>query len=306
MNPVLRPIEVLQRNVAIGVRFWDPAAATSVVDGLIVNVFPRSNPRARKQALPNRIGIYVAHSVSGLKDFEFDAADPAEQAWTNATKSPLAAYRIEMRDPFGRFHPLALDADLPVRGLISVFAPALSPPPPIIVPGDTGSPPSIVSQYIPLFPVTSRPVPHPLAVVYAQLREFQGTRVPAWSLLGVSIHGILRGLGLADRQGRVAVMFPYPEPPRIPLASPPEARSDFSWTVQLSAYSSTASPALTEDAPEIPDLADILAQLATPCAVIESTLPSSSALRLNYRIPLTARTAGLPPAEASFLMLSIP
>jgi len=304
MTPVLRPLQVLQRNAAIGVRFWDVATASSVIDGLVVEVFPRSNPRARKRALPNGSCIYVAHSVSGLKDFEFDATDSIEELWANAVTSPLAGYRIEVRDPFGRFLPLAFDANLPVRGLLSVLAPGLSPPLPIVWPGDTGSPPLLLAEQIPLFPVASRPVPHPLAVVYAQLRELGSSRIPAWSLLGVSIDGVMRGLGLADRQGRVAVMFPYPEPPRIPLASPPEARSDFRWTVKLSAFCATGSPALAPEAPEIPDLADVLAQLATPCEVIDSVLSPAASWRLDYRVPLTARTEGVSPADASYLMLS--
>lgn len=304
MKPVLRPLEKLQRNAAIGVRFWDVATASSVIDGLVVEVYPRSNPNARKRALPNGSCIYVAHSVSGLKDFEFDATDSSEKLWANATLSPMRDYRIEVRDPFGRFHPLAFDANLPVRGLLNVFGPGLSPPLPPASPGDTGSPPLWLVGQIPLFSVASRTVPHPLAVVYAQLRELGSSRIPAWSLLGVSIDGTLRGLGLADELGRVAVMFPYPEPPRIPLASPPEARSDFRWTVTLSAFCSTGSPVLAPEVPEIPDLADVLAQLATPCEVIYSVLSPAATWRLDYRVALTARTEGVSPADASYLMLS--
>lgn len=304
MTPVLRPLEVLQRNAVVGVCFWDMAAATSVIDGLVVEVFPRANPLARKRALPNSNGIYVAHGVSGLHDFEFDAAEPAEQPWINAGRSPMRGYRIDVRDPFGRFLPLAFDADLPVRGLLSALSPGLSLLLPTVLPGGTGSPPQWLTERIPLFSTPSRPVPHPLAVVYAQLRKQASSSIPAWSLLGVVMDGALRGLGLADRQGRVAVMFPYPEPPRMPLASPPEARSDFRWTVQLSAFCATASPAPGQEAPDIPDLVEVLAQLATPCAVIDSVLSPAAPQRLNYRVPLTARTAGLPPADASYLMLS--
>jgi hypothetical protein len=141
--------------------------------------------------------------------------------------------------------------------------------------------------------------------VYAQLREQGSLRIPAWAVLGVAIDGVVRGLGLADADGNVAVMFPYPEPPRVPLASPPEARSDFRWTVELTAY---GPPSLPSPPPptlaQIPDLADVLAQLATPRTVVASVESPALPLRLDYRVPLTARTAGLPAAEASYLLLA--
>jgi hypothetical protein len=139
--------------------------------------------------------------------------------------------------------------------------------------------------------------------VYAQLREQAGARRPAWSLLGVRIGGVRRGLGLADREGRVAVMFPYPEPRRVPLASPPEARNDFSWTVDLQAYS---DPVLAQRSPELPDLGEVLAQLALPRAVLAAVAAPARPWRLEYRVPLTARTEGLAPDEASDLLLSPP
>lgn len=298
MSLALRPLEVPQRNAALGLRFWDVAAATPLIDGLLVEVVSRTNPRVRKSALPNRSGVYVAHSVSGLHDFEFDARPP-EQLWANAT---LHGYRVEVQDPHGRFLPLAFDIDLPVRDLYTWIAPWSSPLQPIALPGTTGSPPQLLIERVPLFSAPSRLVPEPLAVVYAQLRELNSQRVPAWGLLGVSIDGAQRGLGLADEQGRVAVMFPYPEPPRMPLASPPEVRSDFRWTVELSAFWSPPSPPVA--APAIPDLAEVLAQLAIPCTVIDSTSSPAAPRRLDYRVPMTARTDGLLGADASFLMVS--
>ncbi len=306
MIHVLRPLEELQRNAALGVRFWDAAAASAVIDGLVVDVFPRSQPSARTRAQPNRSGVYVAHAVSGLKDFEFDATQPAAAPWERAAASPMRGFRIEVRDPLARFHPMAFDADLPVRGLLGRLASLVSPPltsPPLSSPAEAGSPPQWRSAHIPLFSTASRPLPQPLAAVYAQLKEQAGARRPAWSLLGVSVGGERCGLGLADLQGRVSVMFPYPEPPRVPLASPPEARNDFSWTVELQAYS---DPALAQRSPEIPDLGEVLAQLALPRAVLAAVTSPARPWRLEYRVPLTARTEGLAAAEASYLLLSPP
>lgn len=304
--------DIVQRNVALGLRFWDVAAATSLVDGLVVEVFPRANPNARRHALPNPSGVYVAHALAGLRAFEcHETADtePVDEPWRAAqagSPSLAAGYRIEVRDPRGRFLPIAFDAELPARGLLSWSAPWFSPPQPITLPGTlpgaSPSPPQVLLDRIPLFSAPSRPTPEPLAVVRAQMREADSARVAAWALLGVEIGGESVGLGLADREGRVSVMFPYPEPPRTPLSSPPEARSDFRWIVALTAYAATSSP--PAEVTEIPDLADVLAQLASPRAVVDGLASPAPLRRLEYRVPMTARTEGQLEADASWLLVS--
>jgi hypothetical protein len=300
MTVALRPLEVLARHAAIGVRFWDAARSTSSIDGLQVEVFQRANPRLRRPMRPNLSGVYVGHAVPGLRDFEFSDTDPP-QLWATA-EAALRACRIEVRDPLGRFLPLAFDVDLPVPGLLTWTAPWFSPPQPIVMPGTPGSPPQLMLQRIPLFSAPSRGVPDAQAAVYAQLRGTASGRPAAWALLGVNIEGQRCGLGLADEQGRVAVMFPYPEPPRRALASPPEARNDFSWPVELEVFWAQASP--PAPVPAIPDLADVLAQLNTPGSVDDLLSSPSAARRLAYRVPLTARTLGAAPADASWLSVS--
>jgi hypothetical protein len=298
----VRVLERVTRNVPLGLRFWDTAAATSTIYGLTVEVFPRSNPRIRTLAAMNRSGAYVAHQLPlapppDERDFEFSDDE-------GAVLSPAVtrAYRVEVTDPAGRFLPIAFDADLPSRGFFTWQAPFLTPPQPVSLPGEPGSPPPLLIERVPLFSAPSRPVPDPLAVVYAQLREVGTGRDAAWSLLTVSIDDIVRGIGLADAQGRIAVIFPYPEPPRVSLASPPEARNDFTWELALTAFWLPASPA--NAAPEIPDLADLFASLTTPRTVVESTVSPAMPLRLTYREALTARTAGTTGADASLLFVS--
>jgi hypothetical protein len=293
-------LERVQRHAPLGLRFWDAAAATSSIDGLEVDVFARTRPQARNRAFVNRSGVYVAPGVVGLRDFEFNDVEPAE-LWSVATRS----YRVEVRDPRGRFLPIAFDADLPMRGLCTWRAPWFSPPRAIFLPGDAGSPPRLMIERIPLFSTPQRPVPEPLAVVYAQLRESGAERAAAWALLTASIDGDVRGLGLADREGRVAVMFPYAEPPRSTLSSPPSARNDFRWLVGLEAYYDIGSPQVA--APEIPDLGLVLSQLAAPRELLGSTLSPTlplPALPLEYRVPLSARTEATPTGASSFLFVS--
>jgi hypothetical protein len=298
----VRVLERVARNAPLGLRFWDVAGATSTVYGLNVEVFARANPRARVLAPVNASGVYVAHHLPAAppadpRDFEFADREP-DVLWP----APTGAYRVEVTDPDGRFLPIAFDADLPARGLFTWLAPFLSPPQPVALPGDAGSPPPLLIERVPLFSAPSRPVPQPLAVVYAQLREMGTGRDAAWCLLTVSVDGIVRGVGLADAQGRIAVMFPYPEPPRQSLASPPEARNDFTWPLALHAFRRTTSP--PDAAPPVADLADVFGSLSTPRTVVESTLSPAAPFRLTYREALTARTAGLAGEDASLLFVS--
>jgi hypothetical protein len=293
----VRVLERVARNAGLGVRFWDTASGSLAVDGLEVEVFHRANPAARTVAKAGPGGIYVAHALPGLREFEYLDAEP-DDLWAAATRP----YRVEVSDPHRRFLPIAFDADLPARGPLTWMAPWFSPPQPVVLPVSPGSPPQLLLERVPLFSAPSRPVPEPLAAVYAHLRENGTGREAAWCVLGVGIDGVTRGLGLADDRGRVAVIFPYPEPPRMSLASPPEARNDFTWEVALSAYWLPSSP--PRPAAAFADLAGVFASLATPRGVVESVDSPPPPLRLTYRQALTARTAGLAGADASFLFVS--
>src|SRR5688572_22349470 len=202
MSAVPGTPDLVQRTAPLGLRFWDVAAATSVVDGLQVEVYLRTRPATRWRVLPNRSAVYVAHHLPGMRAFEFDEADPAQAVWQNladASPSLVAGYRIEVRDPQGRFLPLAFDAQLPARGLLALPAPWLSPPSGLIDAGAATSPPMIAP--IPLFSAPGRPVPEPLAVVRAQLRQAGAAGPAAWALLEARVDDVTVGFGMADREG---------------------------------------------------------------------------------------------------------
>ena len=300
----VRPLETLSRTTPLGLRFWDTAIGTSAIHGLHVEVFPRQNTRARTVAQMNRSGVYVAHQLPlsspppSPREFEFSDTEP-DLLWSSVTRRP---YRVEVTDPSGRFLPIAFDTDLPERGLLTWRAPLLSPPQPVTLPSEPGSPAPLLIERVPLFSAPTRPIPDPLAVVYAQVRELGTGRDAAWIVLTVEIDGLTRGMGLADASGRIAVMFPYPEPPRVSLASPPEARNDFTWQVTLHAFWLAGSP--PTDVPGMPDLADVFASLSSPRTVVESMASPAAPLRLTYREALTARTAGTASTDASLLFVS--
>lgn len=291
MTVDVRIRERVARQAPFGLRLWDVACATHIAEGLEIDVAVRGRPEASTRAFVNPSGIYCASDVPGLRRFELDdTADPA--AWSAA----LRPYRVEVRDPQDRFLPFAFDADLPVRGLFDRLMPAMSPPHLL------ASPSPLTIDGVPLFSSASRPVPEPFAAVRAQLREFGTERPAAWCLVTVSVEASVCGIGLADREGRVAVLFPYPDRPRPTLASPPPATNDFRWNVELTAYYVPGPPAAP--APAVADLAAVLAQVNSPRPLFHSLASPPQPLPplpLDYRVPLTVRTEAGPTGPSSYL-----
>lgn len=286
---------MITRNAPFGLRVWDAAGATSLVDGLRVEVWPLNDPQSSVRALVTRSGTYAFPNVPGLSRFEGEAADGAS-LWTSTRR-----YRVEIRDPEARFISTGFDAELPVKGLFS-WPENLSPPQPSIQPG---SPPAPLNGPVPLFSTPNRPVPASLAVIHAELRELGTERPASWAILCASVGNANCGIGMADYQGRVSVIFPYPDRARPVLSSPPPAKNDFRWDVELSAYyvPVQTSPSTSE----IADLTRTLKQLDSPRPLLASTLPPMHELRplpLQYGIPLTVRTAETPDGPSSYLYVN--
>jgi hypothetical protein len=131
------------------------------------------------------------------------------------------------------------------------------------------SPMSPPSEVVPLFPTSSRAVPAGAAVVRADLRtpvvgrEGRPERGPAsWALVEVQVGTAPPVRGLADRDGRVAVLLPYPEPvpspvrPSSPPYPPASSLRDQEWPVRLTVFFEPETPT-----PAVPDLRRTLEQL---------------------------------------------
>jgi hypothetical protein len=295
-------VQVLERTKLIapfGLQVWDIATSTHLVDGLDVQVMADTRFAARTQAFANRSGIYCAFGIPGLNRFELNTDDTANR------KKQTRNYKIEVRDPAERFLPFTFDADLPTKGLFTGLTSRTSPPQLFVFPSGQGSLSVPLVQQVPLFSSPSRPVPDTLAVVRAELREIGAGRAAAWSLLTVSVDSVVRGIGLADQKGRVAILFPYPERPRPTLTSPPSATNDFHWNVELTAYYQPRP--LNRAVPTIPDMADVLEQLNSPRTLFHSTLSPPQVLppqALEYRVPLTVRTEITATGKSSFLFVN--
>ncbi len=277
MTPQVQVLERLSLVAPFGVRFWDAVTQRFIDDGLTVTAFPQGSETQRLSLTPNRSGVYVLHKVPGMQliEPETETAD----FWQNPpTPRPFA---VEVVDEMERFQPFTFAVELPVRGFfIWPGAPLASPP----------SPPA---PGVPLFSTPSRIAPGGTAVLRAELWDLLTESPAAWALLEARIAGQPLVQGLADDRGRVALMFPYPEPLPgslgSPIGSPPGSGTRpllmQQWPIELHGFYSPETPP-----PPIPRLERVYEQApATLVSSLSPLLPLSEAL-LSFGQELVVRS----------------
>ena len=248
-------IEKLSLAAPLGLCFHDAATGERVNDGLKVAVYPATETirKHRNYALPNRSGVFVLHRAYGLENFPSGAGDAG--FWNN--NSPDKSYVVEVFDVEKRFQSFQFTAELPVRGIYQwESVPAASP--------------NKKLSSIPLYSAPTRKLPGGMSVIRAELRRADES--PASSaILEARFNGNLIARGIADREGRVVLMFPTPAPQNNPIVSLPAnalrtSLSEQKWIVDLSVKYQPSifqfSPPISEETGEetTPDLRLALAQ----------------------------------------------
>jgi hypothetical protein len=218
MTLEFRELERVARVAPFGVQFRDRLSDSPVRQGLQVALHPRERPERRVLAQPNASGVYVVHEAPGLRRATFGRGDGAY--WAAPPQS--REYRCEVTDLEARFLPVSFDLRLPFRGLLT---PACDSPP---------------GHGVTLFSAPTRRVPATLAVVRAELVDAVSGAPAAWALVSADHGGAELGQGVADREGRLLLAFPYPEPARRPRTSPPQSPPETDgglmvWDVRLRA-----------------------------------------------------------------------
>jgi hypothetical protein len=225
----LSPGHFLPERVAItcplGVRFLDSATNAIVSDDLLIEAYPAANQERRVAAVPNRSGVWAFHGLAGLKKFEYSAND--DQRWIPEPQK--RRFAIEVIDAQGRFLPSRFVLEAPTRVLSS---------------GDEFTSPLLSSlPTVNLFSSPSRLLPGGLAVVRAQIFENENDTPAPWVLVELSASVLNRTVtaqGIADGEGRLALIFPYPEPtnvsPGSPIGSEPQLLSQQRWTLTFRAW----------------------------------------------------------------------
>jgi hypothetical protein len=288
---------ILRERVALhapmALRLVDVVTGSLVTANVAISVAARAGGSAIT-AIRSRGGIWTAAGLPGLRGYERGNDDSV--AARRAARRP---FRITIGDSTCRYLPFAFNADLPTDDL------TLSPPgtlPGLPWAGASSSPPVPVLAAIPMFPAPGYPIAAPLGAIRAELREAGSGRPAGWALLQARIGGIVRGLGLADQLGRVLVPLSYPPPsPRV-LTSPPQPAASH-WSVELTAF--YRQPAAGGAAPDVADLAGVLAQLATPRRLLADTASPPNTLApvdLEEGVPLVVRSLG-PMTPSPYLFL---
>lgn len=205
-----RKLVVLDRvtiAAPLGLRFRDAMTGAFVGDGFSVWAYPSTQPHERRPLIPNRKGVYVLHHAPGLRNFEIGKGD--DEFWSNlSTKTDFV---VEVRDQQDRFVPFQFTAALPARGIYQW--------------NDTtgGSPPSGTAS-VPVYSSSARIAPAGIAVVRADLWDpFRDGHGAGAASAVIELHDDqqLLARGIADQQGRIAILFPYPAPRSFSPASPP-------------------------------------------------------------------------------------
>jgi hypothetical protein len=273
----------------LGLRFRDEVSGKIIGDGLVVTVYAATRPQRRVRALSNPSGIYVLRHLPGLRAFEHG------QAAENVSASPLSTqpFVIEVEDDERRFQPFLLTTHLPERDVF-VWE---DPSPPL-------SPGAIVD--VPLYSAPTRMVPAAMAVLRADLwdpRPDPEGGPAAWAVIAAHLPGQRSVRGVADDQGHIALIFPYPDPgsdvfsspPDSPLLSPPAGSSSLRhhlWTIELeAAYTRLRPVAPFRHLPALPHLGDVITQPpATLWSAFGHTELAATTLTFGQELVVTSDT----------------
>jgi hypothetical protein len=263
----------------LGIRFWDPVQDVPITDHLGVVAHRDGGSGRLVSAVQARSGVFVFHGLEGLPNPVLpEESGPAADA---------VEFLVDVTDALGRFHPMRFRVPVPHRGL---WQPVLG-----------GSPARAAGGAF-LLSTASRLAPAGTARVRADLWDAVNDRGAAFALVEVQVEGAV-WYGMADREGRVAVLFPYPRPPLAAAVSPPPPQpiTEAVWELEISVY---YDPELgTETAPDEPPedtavrgqpLAGIDPNPPTLPPVDESSLPTTIAATLAFGVDLILRSGDAP------------
>lgn len=208
---MIRVLERVRAWSPLGIRFWDASLDVPVTDRLLVHAWPRGTAHPPTRAVRSPGGVYGFHRLPGQEP-------PQGEPRPESAGTPRE-YAVAVDDPAGRWLPTAFGVTLPLgyRGEF-LSASAASPP------GPSGR------AY--LFSAPSRSIPPGMAAIRADVVDDATDRPAAWAVLTATVGGVTR-TGIADGDGRVLLLIPYPIPDRLKQASPPADARAASWTVSL-------------------------------------------------------------------------
>jgi hypothetical protein len=300
MSGPVAPLEVVSRVPPLALRFRDTLFGATVGDDLQVTARPGTSTVGQRSADVGPSGVHTFHALPGLVALPAPPASPrrpvqfgsGDAGYWSTLPAPRP-FHVEVRDPRGRFLPLAFEAAAPTRGLFQ--------PPCLAGAGGSPSSPPELDGSIPLFSAPTRQVATPVAVVRMDLWDQAAGAPAAWALVQGRLAAGPWHQGLADARGRLVLFLPYP-PPDDPFTSPPASfvpgmgppLTDQTWTLDLQAFYAPQAPA--------PDLPDLCAALAQPPVTLWGSFAgrvplAAPPLRFGEVLTIRSVDAG-PPAGA--------
>ena len=279
-------IESLEVFTPLGLRFFDAALQRSITNNLTVNAWPKNGPKKVTTAQRNRSDVYTFRWLPGMRPVEHRYRD---EAFFDASIPQRRDFVVKVSDSTHRFQPVAFEVSLPLpdRGVFLDF--------------DFGSPPQYLPRGIPLFSAPTRRSGERMLAVRATLLDTVNRRPASWALVRIDApHGrIFRGI--ADGEGRVAVVFPYPGLEESFTGSPASLGNgrrlgERGWDIRISIFYQP-SHLVNLHGTTVPEYRTVLNQrLATIWSVPAnpSSLPVNELNdRLEFGQELVLRTAGL-------------
>jgi hypothetical protein len=257
----------------IGLRFYDTVTQDVVRDGLVITVASAEPP---VRVVVNPSGVFILSGLPGL------AATEASSGDTSFWASPplTASFRVTVDDVLGRFLPCSFTVEAPTRGIAQ-------PPCPAALAAASG----FSLPAAPLFSSVARSFPSGVGIVRAQLWDMAAQTPASNASLTVKAGAPAPVVGLADKQGRVALAFPYPPLPTN-LGSPPvgNALNLQVWSVGISV---SYDPAVAVSGPaDHPDLCALLTQPAVQALATQSPPVPLTTASIAYGTDLVLRTDG--------------
>jgi hypothetical protein len=277
MTDLLAPsVTVMERVITytpLGIRFWDAARDTEVVDGLVVTARQGSHPERSVRAVATRSGVHAFFGLPGLRSIEH----PSDPQTGLASPPQVERYIVDVIDPLRRFVPVAFQVDAPFEGVF-----------PVGVAAGGGAPGGGVPGFF-LFPSATATTSAALAVVRADIIDASTDAPASHAVVELTPVGGSRVFGIADNAGRVTLMFPHPRFAPAVLSPPPtplDARQPPSWAATVRVrFQRAAQASLGPDLP--PDLASLFAQ---PTAPIWATSAGPPAMDLGVTLVLGQET----------------
>jgi hypothetical protein len=262
MPAILPPhveLETRTYRCALAIRFVDTALNEVVTSGLQVTATSVNDRERVIEAKANRSGTWLFYGLPGQRGYELGAPD-------QSGASPLepARFIVTVRDELGRFLPCRFEATVSHHERFN-FLTIASPP--------------WAGGNVPLFSSPARFVHRSCGVVRGQLvfSSAQNLVKPAaWALMQVTVivrngaRDPIHALGVADAQGSVAVMFPWPELFGLPNASPRGGGQieDQGWDLSVRGWHDLQSRNPKRDEPF--DLDQVLGWFGAPSNILQT------------------------------------